>query len=444
MSTLFDSDSAATDIRTPLADRMRPRRLEDVIGQTHLLGPDGPIRLFYDRREFPSILLWGPPGVGKTTLAQLIAREAGYHFTRLSAIEAGVKEVRELIAQAQFRQQQGRKSLMFIDEIHRFNKNQQDALLHAVETGVITLFGATTENPSFEVNAALLSRCQVYRLQSLTDEELGQVIDRALTADGVLKDLDIHLEDRDLLISLSAGDARTALNALELAVSFARKGSGRQVQITRSILEKALQQKTAQYDKSGENHYDTISAFIKSMRGSDPDAALFWLAKMLDAGEDPRFIARRMVIFASEDVGNADPFALSLAVTGFQAVELIGMPEGRINLAQVVTYLACCPKSNASYVAIEEALSEIRSGANATVPIFLRNAPTRLMKQEGYGDGYQYPHSFDNQFVRANYFPEKVPVKSFYRPGSHGKEKLFRERLEFFWPERYQSLKKKD
>lgn len=437
MSSLFEEEKSPDDIRTPLADRMRPRHFNDVIGQSHLLGPDGPLRLFYERGDFPSILLWGPPGVGKTTLAYLVAKEAGYSFSRLSAIEAGVKEVRELIAKAQHRQSQGKKTLMFIDEIHRFNKNQQDALLHAVETGTITLFGATTENPSFEVNAALLSRCQVYRLHSLSESEIREVLDRALQTDTLLKTLDIEITDWDLLVSLSAGDARTALNALELAVSFARKPNSSKIKITRPILEKALQQKTAQYDKKGENHYDTVSAFIKSMRGSDPDASIFWLAKMLEAGEDARFIARRMVIFASEDIGNADPFALSLAVSAFQAVELIGMPECRINLAQTVTYLASCSKSNASYVAIEEALSEIRNGSDTTVPLNLRNASTRLMKQEGYGDGYQYPHAFDNHFVDVHYFPEKVPVKVFYRPGFFGKEKSFRERLEFLWPKRY-------
>jgi putative ATPase len=421
---------------SPLADRVRPRTIHDVVGQKHLLGPGAPLRSFFESGEFPSIILWGPPGVGKTTIALLIAREVNYSFIRLSAIEAGVKDVREVIASAKNLLNVGQRTLLFIDEIHRFNKNQQDALLHAVETGVITLIGATTENPSFEVNSALLSRCQIYRLKALTDEEIEELLKHALQTDEVLKEKNIEIEDWEFLLKIASGDARTALNALDLALKTFKKDEEKIV-ITRDVLEKALQQKTAHYDKKGESHYDTISAFIKSMRGSDPDAALFWLAKMLDAGEQPEFIARRMVIFASEDIGNADVFALQMAVTVFQAVAMIGMPEARIILSQGVTYLAACPKSNASYLAIGEALEEIKNGADATVPMHLRNAPTRYMKQEGYGKGYRYPHDFKNHFVRENYFPAGYTARAFYKPGNFGKEKSFQEWLKALWPERY-------
>lgn len=440
MDTLFSLDEQERDAGAPpapLADRARPATLDEVIGQEHLLGEGGPLRSFFSSGVFPSIILWGPPGVGKTTLALLIAQRASYHFVRISAIEAGVKEVREIIAQARQRRRQGQRVLLFIDEIHRFNKAQQDALLHAVETGVITLIGATTENPSFEVNAALLSRCRVYRLQSLTDEHIRAVLTQALERDPVLGTLDIEVRDWDVLLTMAGGDARAGLTALELAVSVATGAPGEPVVITREVLERALQQKTAQYDKHGESHYDTISAFIKSMRGSDPDAALLWLAKMIDAGEDARFIARRMVIFASEDIGNADPFALTLAVSVFQAVELIGMPEARINLAQGVTYLASCPKSNAAYMAGEAAMSELRRQSGAIVPLHLRNAPTTVMKQEGYGAAYKYPHDYEQHFVRENYFPDVMTPKKFYEPGNFGREKSFQERLRAMWPERY-------
>lgn len=437
MPDLFSSSLPTTDIRRPLPERMRPQSFEDVIGQDHLLGQGAPFRLFAESGDFPSIIFWGPPGVGKTTLAQLIAKSADYHFTRISAIEAGVKEVREIIAKAGFLKDQGKKSLLFIDEIHRFNKNQQDALLHAVEKGIITLIGATTENPSFEVNAALISRCQVYRLLPLENSHISQVIQRAILQDSILKEKDILLEDEEFLVTISGGDARTALNALELAVKMV--GNQKPLIITRAVLEKALQQKTAQYDASGEQHYDTISAFIKSMRGSDPDAALFWLAKMIDAGEEPRFIARRMVIFASEDIGNADPFALTLAISVFQAVEMIGLPECRINLAQGVTYLATAPKSNASYMAIDRALAFVKNATTLSVPLHLRNAPTQLMKAEGYGKEYQYPHNYPNHFVDDHYFPTGVSPQKFYQPEEIGREKSIVERLTFWWPKRWKS-----
>lgn len=438
MDTLFSSEEQEVQSPSaPLAERVRPTSLQEVIGQEHLLGNNGPLRSFFDAGVFPSLILWGPPGVGKTTLALLIAQRADYHFVRLSAIEAGVKEVRDIIERARRMKQQLKRVLLFIDEIHRFNKAQQDALLHAVETGIITLIGATTENPSFEVNAALLSRCRVYHLQPLTDTNIRALIEQALRTDPLLQRKNIEIRDWDMLLAIAGGDARAALTALELAVSVAAVPDKDTVVLDRATLEHALQQKTAQYDKHGESHYDTASAFIKSMRGSDPDAALFWLAKMIDAGEDPRFIARRMVIFASEDIGNADPFALTLAVSVFQAVEIIGMPEARINLAQGVAYLASSPKSNASYRAVDAALAEIRTQSTATVPLHLRNAPTRLMKNEGYGAAYQYPHDYPQHFVREHYFPEHMEQKKFYEPGNFGREKTFQERLQVLWPERY-------
>ncbi len=441
MNTLFSRDDDQSGRQReqasgPLADRMRPRSLDEVIGQEQLLGIEGPLRAFFESGSFPSMIFWGPPGVGKTTLALLVADLADYRFIRLSAIEAGVKDVRKVIAGAEFSRQQGHSTLLFIDEIHRFNKSQQDALLHAVEKGIITLIGATTENPSFEVNAALLSRCQVYRLQHLTDEQLRLVVRQAIDRDEQLRQANVEIEDWDALLRIAGGDARTALNALEMAISLAKPTELGKRRINAGVLERALQRKTAQYDKKGESHYDTVSAFIKSMRGSDPDAALFWLAKMIEAGEDPKFIARRLVIFASEDVGNADPSALGLAVNVFNAVNLIGMPEAQLNLAQGVTYLASAPKSNASYLAVKQALQTVAE-LQTTVPLHLRNAPTALMKNEDYGARYQYPHDFPDHFVTEHYFPEGLQPISFYRPGELGSEAAIAERLRGFWPDRY-------
>jgi len=433
MNDLFNTEENANETGlAPLADRMRPKDIDDVVGQKHLIGDDGPLRNFFETGEFPSMIFWGPPGTGKTTLAYLIAEKSDYDFTRLSAVESGVKDVREVINKALYLKKQGKKTLLFIDEIHRFNKAQQDAFLHAVEKGIITLIGATTENPSFEVNAALLSRCQVYRLQLLSNDDIQKVVEKSLKNDKLLSVSNIEIEDLDFLLTISAGDARTALNAIELSLKL-RKNLNDKFVINRKILEKALQQKTAQYDKKGESHYDTISAFIKSLRGSDPDAAMLWLAKMLDAGEDPKFIARRMVIFASEDVGNADTYALTLAVSVFQAVNLIGMPECRINLAQGVSYLASCPKSNASYMAIKHAEEDVQNGVPLSVPLHLRNAPTKLMKDEGYGLDYKYPHEYDEHFVEVNYFPDGMNPKSYYKPGEFGKEKQFKEWLSKIW-----------
>lgn len=421
---------------TPLAERVRPRSLDEVRGQEHLLGPDGPLRRYFDSGKLPSMLLWGPPGSGKTTLAEICASSLDYRFERLSAIEAGVKEVRRVLEEAQKARSLGRRTLLFIDEIHRFNKAQQDTLLHAIEQGVVVLIGATTENPSFEVNAALLSRMQVYLLKPLEAAEIEAVVRRALQQDPLFSGRGIGLADMGFLLRFAGGDARKALNALEAALSLL-PAEARDVQIEQPLLERALQHRAPIYDKGGEAHYDTVSAFIKSLRGSDPDASLFWLARMIEGGEDPRFIARRMLIFASEDIGNADPYAITLALSVFQAVTMIGMPEARINLAQGVTYLASCPKSNASYTGINEAMREASSLQHLPVPMHLRNAPTKLMKQEGWGEGYRYPHDHPGHFVAEHYFPEGMEPKAYYRPGEEGREKFLTERLRQLWKGRY-------
>jgi len=421
-------------VDAPLAARMRPRHIDDFVGQEHLVCVDAPIRCLIDNAEPASIILWGPPGTGKTTLAEIIANACDAIFVHISAVEAGVKEVRQFISTAKIHLKRSKRTILFVDEIHRFANNQQDALLHAVESGVISLIGATTENPSFEVNPALLSRCQVYHLYELDYNHILKIIKNAIENDKILKEKNIILSDVDFLIKIAGGDARNALNALELAVKMSK--NSKNVIISRETIERALQKKTNKYDKKGENHYDTISAFIKSMRGSDPDAALFWLAKMLEGGEDPKFIARRMVIFASEDIGNAEPAALMMAVSVFNAVQFIGMPECMINLAQGVTYLASAPKSNAAYIAIDAAISDIRNGANLNIPLHLRNAPTKLMKEEGYGDGYVYPHDEPNHFVDALYFPTQQQEKVYYKPSEFGKEKVFKERLSSLWKKR--------
>lgn len=420
----------------PLAERVRPRSLDDMAGQEHLVGPSGPLRRFISSGQLPSMIFWGPPGSGKTTLAEICAASLNYRFEQLSAIDSGVKDVRKALDNAQKSRASGLRTILFIDEIHRFNKGQQDTLLHAIEQGLIVLIGATTENPSFEVNAALLSRMQVYILKPLQSEEILAVIRRALKEDRLFCELQIEIADPDFLLQFAGGDARKALNAVETALSLLPQDQT-EIVLDRELLERALQHRAPVYDKGGENHYDVISAFIKSMRGSDPDAALFWLARMIEGGEDPKFIARRMVIFASEDIGNADPYAITLAISVFHAVELIGMPEARINLAQGVTYLASAAKSNASYQAINEALRESGSMQDLAVPLHLRNAPTKLMKQEGYGAGYNYPHSYPGHFVRQDYFPDGMDPKPYYRPGDEGREKYLKERLSGLWVERY-------
>jgi len=439
MDGLFDEQEKQQEEQgRPLAERMRPRTLDDVVGQRHLLGKGAPLRVFVERGTVPSMILWGPPGTGKTTLASAIAHTAGLSMERMSAVESGVKDLRAVIDKATRMVRRGERSLLFIDEIHRFNKSQQDALLHAVERGIITLIGATTENPSFEVNAALLSRCQVYRLQALTDEDITTILQRALAQDDVLRTMNIVIDDEEALVSMAAGDARTALNALEAAASMADVDSNRERHLTRELLRNTVQRRILKYDRAGDAHYDTISAFIKSMRGSDPDAALYYLAIMIDAGEDPLFIARRLVIFASEDVGNADVRGLPLAIATFQALERIGMPEGRIPLAQCTTFLASAPKSNASYVAIDAALARIQEGGDVVVPLHLRNSPTRLMKEMGYGKEYRYPHSFDGHFVPdENYFPDGVQGSRFYEPGDEGDEAELKDRLKSWWPDRW-------
>ena len=433
----FASSTAAADYFQPLAERVRPRTLDAMAGQEHLVGPNGPLRKFLAGGQMPSMIFWGPPGSGQTTLAEICASSLDYSFEQLSAIDSGVKEVRKALENAEKSRRAGRRTILFIDEIHRFNKAQQDTLLHAIEQGLIVLIGATTENPSFEVNGALLSRMQVYILKPLGPEEIEMVIRRALKEDPLFRELSIDIADLDFLLQFSGGDARKALNAVEATVALLPKGAT-EMALNRELLERALQYKAPVYDKGGENHYDIISAFIKSMRGSDPDAALFWLARMIEGGEDPKFIARRMVIFASEDIGNADPYAITLTISVFQAVAMIGMPEARINLAQGVTYLASAPKSNASYQGINEAMSEAKSMQDLRVPLHLRNAPTKLMKSEGYGAGYKYPHSYPAHFVAQHYFPEGMAPKAYYRPGDEGREKYIRERLGLLWNERYQ------
>jgi putative ATPase len=420
------------DISVPLADRVRPVSIDDIVGQNHLIGENGPLRKFFNTGVFPSMIFWGPPGVGKTSIALLISKYGDFHFENLSAVSSGVKEVRQVITSAEVLRKKGKRTLLFIDEIHRFSKSQQDSLLMAVEKGIIILIGATTENPSFEVNSALLSRCQVYKLKSLSDNEIKELVESVIKKDQFLSKQNILIDDWDFLLTISAGDARTALNALDLAIKTSENDS-ENIIINRKLLENALQQKTAQYDKKGESHYDTISAFIKSLRGSAPSAALIWLAKMLEAGEDPKFIARRMVIFASEDIGNADSNALTVAVSVFQAVTLIGMPEAAINLAHGVTYLASAPKSNASYLGLMKAKELVNSGYPLTVPLHLRNAPTKLMKQEGYGLGYKYPHDFENHFIMENYFPENASKVNLYNPTEIGHEKEIKNRLETLW-----------
>jgi putative ATPase len=421
-------------IGTPLAERIRPTRLGDFVGQTHLLGEGKPLRMMIEEDQVASMIFWGPPGVGKTTLARIIAEHTKADFYQLNAVSSGVKDVRDILEKADLsRERLGKRSILFIDEIHRFNKAQQDALLHSVEDGVITLIGATTENPSFEVIAPLLSRCRVFVMNELSKEELNRIVDMAIEKDVVLQSKKIDLTDRDYLILLGAGDARMVLNGLELAANIAKPGKEGQRQIDHEILEEAFQRKYARYDKSGEEHYNIISAFIKSLRGSDPDAAVYWLARMLDGGEDPKFIARRMIVLASEDIGNADPLALVVATNCFTAVDYIGMPEARIVLSHCATYCACAPKSNAAYMAIEGAMSDVKNLPNLSVPLHLRNAPTQLMESLGYGKEYKYAHHYAGHFVEQQFLPDNLKEKIYYRPTDNGREKSIRERLNEWW-----------
>lgn len=419
---------------------MRPQSLDTYVGQQHLVGEGAVLRQAIERGKIPSFILWGPPGVGKTTLAQLIAKLLQKPFFQLSAINAGVKDIREAIESADKQnlfQQKG--AILFIDEIHRFSKSQQDALLGAVEKGTVTLIGATTENPSFEVIPALLSRCQVYVLQHLTKDELIGLVDRALAEDEILKTQPIQIQDYDAMLLYSGGDARRLLNALELIANFSvpEMAEGKPLVVTNDLVRDLIQQNAALYDKTGEQHYDIISAFIKSMRGSDPNAAVYWLARMLDGGEDIEFIARRMVILASEDVGLANPNALLLATTTMDAIRMIGMPEARIILSQCAIYLATSPKSNASYMAINTALQTVKQTGSLPVPLHLRNAPTKLMKDLNYGSGYQYAHDFKGNFVQQDNLPETIDGTILYEPGANPTEERVRAQLREQWKGKY-------
>ncbi|MBV5339008.1 MAG: replication-associated recombination protein A [Deltaproteobacteria bacterium] len=413
----------------PLAERMRPRTVAEFSGQEHLLGEGRILRRMIETDSLASLILWGPPGCGKTTLAHIIAAETKSHFIFFSAILSGVKEIREIFREAEGYKARGQRTILFIDEIHRFNKSQQDAFLPYIEKGVVTVIGATTENPSFEVIAPLLSRCRVLILQELEPDMIEELLVKALKdAERGLGKLAISAHDDalKLLSDQAGGDARSALNTLEVASGLARGGI-----ITLEIAQEALQKKALLYDKGGEEHYNVISAFIKSLRGSDPDAALYWLARMLEAGEDPIFILRRMMILASEDIGNADPRAIQVAVAALQAFQVIGMPEGRIILGQAVTYLATAPKSNASYVGINSALAEVRKSGALPVPMHIRNAPTKLMKEQGYGKGYQYAHDFEEGYAGQECLPERLAGRKFYEPKGYGYEKSIIERMEW-------------
>ncbi|MGD1840347.1 MAG: replication-associated recombination protein A [Thermonemataceae bacterium] len=412
----------------PLADRMRPTSLEKYVGQKHLVGEDAVLRKALQQGKIPSFILWGPPGVGKTTLAQLVAEQLHLPFYTLSAINAGVKDIREVIQKAQRQAFFDRPSpILFIDEIHRFSKAQQDALLGAVEKGIFTLIGATTENPSFEVIPALLSRCQVYILQPLTKGELIEMVDRALQDDVQLQERKLMVKEYEALIEISGGDGRKLLNALELVAQTVPKTTP--LTITNDLVRQHIQQNLVLYDKTGEQHYDVISAFIKSVRGSDPDAAVYWLARMLEGGEDIVFIARRMLILAAEDIGLANPNALLLAQSCFQAIQAVGMPEARIILSQAAIYLATSPKSNAAYLAIEKAQALVKQTGHLSVPLHLRNAPTTLMKELDYGKDYKYPHDYTNNFVAQDYLPNEIMGTKLYEPQSNPAEEKIKQRL---------------
>ncbi|MCU7495913.1 MAG: replication-associated recombination protein A [Ignavibacteria bacterium] len=415
----------------PLAERVRPEELKDFRGQEALLGKGKPIRLMIENDTLSSFILWGPPGTGKTTIAKIIARQTKSEFHQINAVSSGVKDIREIIALSEENKFLGKRTILFIDEIHRFNKSQQDALLSAVESGLIVLIGATTENPSFEVIPALRSRVRIFVLNELSKDDLVNILNFAIERDEFLSALKIGEVDTDFLIYVSGGDARSMLNILEAAVM--QQINRERIEITKEVIENVIQRKNILYDKAGEEHYNIISAFIKSLRGSDPDAALYWMARMLEGGEDPLFIARRMIIFAAEDIGNASPNALLLAETVFSAVSKIGMPESRILLAQGVTYLASAPKSNSSYMGIEQALSEVRNSPLYPVPLHLRNAPTKLMKELGYGKEYQYPHDFENHFIEKDYLPGELKGRQFYKPTENGQEKTIKERLKALW-----------
>ena len=423
-------------MNTPLAERMRPKSLTDYFGQDHLVGTQGSLIQMITNGIFPSLIFWGPPGTGKTTLAQLLALEKERPFYQLSAINAGVKEIREIIHKAEHSGGlfSGKSPILFIDEIHRFSKSQQDSLLNAVEKGVITLIGATTENPSFEVINALLSRCQVYILNSLEKKELKKILTHALENDDFLKKIDIQLNETEALIELAGGDARKLLSLLELVI---QANGNKTIKITNDMVFQTVQTSSVLFDKNGDFHYDIVSAFIKSIRGSDPNGAIYWLARMIEAGEDIGFIARRLLILAAEDIGIANPTALVLANSTFQAVTSVGYPEGRILLSECVIYLATSPKSNTAYKAINEAQEKVRQTGNLPIPLHLRNAPTKLMKEIGYGEDYKYAHDYKNQFIEQEFLPEEIKGTKLYQPGDNQKEKSIRDFLKSRWNKKY-------
>ena len=423
-------------MNTPLAERMRPKSLTDYFGQDHLVGTQGSLTQMITNGIFPSLIFWGPPGTGKTTLAQLLALEKERPFYQLSAINAGVKEIREIIHKAEHSGGlfSGKNPILFIDEIHRFSKSQQDSLLNAVEKGVITLIGATTENPSFEVINALLSRCQVYILNSLEKKELKKILTHALENDDFLKKIDVQLNETEALIELAGGDARKLLSLLELVI---QANGNKTIKITNDMVFQTVQTNSVLFDKNGDFHYDIVSAFIKSIRGSDPNGAIYWLARMIEAGEDIGFIARRLLILAAEDIGIANPTALVLANSTFQAVTSVGYPEGRILLSECVIYLATSPKSNTAYKAINEAQEKVRQTGNLPIPLHLRNAPTKLMKEIGYGEDYKYAHDYKNQFIEQEFLPEEIKGTKLYQPGDNQKEKSIRDFLKSRWNKKY-------